>query len=188
MQKEVWGYLSSSSSSIPEPRRSLGHIKQEHTERWIKQGSASTMNSMAMCSIWRGMGSARTYLARDSTSDENKQPYHTGSVAARDNKDRAFRRAPAWKCQICYWCNIKDSWKRQHYHRHMEHKDTKSCRKLLELTHETDRHRWNILGSCKMRRKNFGETTTEEGHKVFSRGKKDKHEHDVGFIHLTPIR
>ena len=64
----------------------------------------------------------------------------------------------------------------------MEHKDTKSCRKLLELTHETDRHRWNILGSCKMRRKNFGETTTEEGHKVFSSGKKDKHEHDVGFL------
>ena len=30
-----------------------------------------------------------------------------------------------------------------------------------------DRYRWNILGLCEMRWKNFGETTTEEGHKVF---------------------
>ena len=40
--------------------------------------------------------------------------------------------------------------------------------KLQEVTHEMDRYRWNILGLCEMRRKNFGETTTEEGHKVFS--------------------
>ena len=33
-----------------------------------------------------------------------------------------------------------------------------------------------------MRWKNFGETTTEEGYKVFLSGKKDKHEHDVGFL------
>ena len=30
-----------------------------------------------------------------------------------------------------------------------------------------------------MRWKNFGETTTEEGHKVFFSGKEDKHEHGV---------
>ena len=28
--------------------------------------------------------------------------------------------------------------------------------KLLELTHEMDRYRWNILGLCEMRWKNFG--------------------------------
>ena len=39
--------------------------------------------------------------------------------------------------------------------------------KLQELTHEMDRYRWNILGLCEMRWKNFGETKTEEGHKVF---------------------
>ena len=33
-----------------------------------------------------------------------------------------------------------------------------------------------------MRWKNFGETTTKEGHKVFFSGKEDKHKHDVGFL------
>ena len=33
-----------------------------------------------------------------------------------------------------------------------------------------------------MRWKNFGETTTEEGHKVFFSEKKDKHEHGVRFL------
>ena len=33
-----------------------------------------------------------------------------------------------------------------------------------------------------MRWKNFGETTTEEGHKVFMSGKEDKHEHGAGFF------
>ena len=44
-----------------------------------------------------------------------------------------------------------------------------------------DRYRWNILGLCEMRWKNFGETTGE-GHKVFFSGKEDKHEHGVGFL------
>ena len=33
-----------------------------------------------------------------------------------------------------------------------------------------------------MRWKNFGETTTEEGHKVFCSGKEDKHKHGIGFL------
>ena len=33
-----------------------------------------------------------------------------------------------------------------------------------------------------MRWKNFGETTTVEGHKFFLSGKEDKHEHGVGFL------
>ena len=45
-----------------------------------------------------------------------------------------------------------------------------------------DRYRWNILGLCEMRRNNFGETTTEKGHKVFFSGKEDKHEHGIGFL------
>ena len=52
--------------------------------------------------------------------------------------------------------------------------------KLQELTHEMDGYRWHILGLCEMRWKNFGETTTEEGHKVSFSGKEDKHEHGVG--------
>ena len=45
-----------------------------------------------------------------------------------------------------------------------------------------ERYRWNILGLCEMRWKNVGETTTEEGHKVFFSGKENKHEHGVGFL------
>ena len=58
----------------------------------------------------------------------------------------------------------------------------RAARKLKELTHEMDRHRWNILGLCEMRWKNFGETTTVEGHQVFFSGKENKHEHGVGFL------
>ena len=54
--------------------------------------------------------------------------------------------------------------------------------KLQELTHEMDRHRWNILGLCEMKWENFGKTTTEEGHNVFFSGKEDKHKHGVGFL------
>ena len=93
--------------------------------RWVED---STMNLTATCSAWRGMGSVRLYLARDSPYYENKQPYHTGSVAARVIKDRAFRRTLGRRCQVCYWCIIEDSWKRQHRPWHVEHKDTKSCR------------------------------------------------------------
>ena len=54
--------------------------------------------------------------------------------------------------------------------------------KLRELTHEMDRYTWTTLGLCEMKWKNFGETTTEEGHKVFFSGKEDKHEDGVGFL------
>ena len=53
--------------------------------------------------------------------------------------------------------------------------NTRSLRaagKLQELTHKMDGYRWNVLGLCKMRMKNFGKTTTEEGRKVFFSGKK----------------
>ena len=45
-----------------------------------------------------------------------------------------------------------------------------------------DRYRWNILGLCKVRWKNFVETTTEEGRKVFFSGKEDKYDHGVAFL------
>ena len=54
--------------------------------------------------------------------------------------------------------------------------------KLQELTHDIDRCRWKILGLNEMRWKNFGETTTEEGHKFFFSGKEYKHKHGVGFL------
>ena len=45
-----------------------------------------------------------------------------------------------------------------------------------------DRYRQNILGACEISWESFGETTTEEGHKIFFSGKDDKHEHGVGFL------
>ena len=101
----------------------------------------STMISTATCSTWRGMGSARLYFAQDSPCNDNTQPYHTRSVSARGNKDRAFRRPPGRRCQVCYWCIIEDSRKRQHHHQHLEHKDTKSCQETSGTNTEKDRYR-----------------------------------------------
>ena len=58
----------------------------------------------------------------------------------------------------------------------------KAAEKLPELTHEMDRYRWNILGHCEMRWKNFGETTAVEEYKVFFGGKEVKREQGVGFL------
>ena len=128
------------------------------------------------------MGSARLYFAQDSPCDDNTQPLHTGSVTARVNKDRAFRRTPGRRCQVCHWCIIKDSWKRQHHQSTWNTRTLRAVGKLEELTHEMDRYRWNILGLCEMKWKNFGKTTTEEGQMVFFSGKENKHEHGVGFL------
>ena len=45
-----------------------------------------------------------------------------------------------------------------------------------------DRYRRNNLRLCEKKWKNFDETTTEKGHKVFSSGQEDKHEHGVRFL------
>lgn len=54
--------------------------------------------------------------------------------------------------------------------------------KLEELTHEMKRYRWNILGLCEVRWKNFGETSTPDAHTLYFSGNKDKHEQGVGFL------
>ena len=108
----------------------------------------STMNTMATCSTLRRMGSVRLYIARDSLYGENKRPCHTGSVAAQVNKDRAFRRTSGWRCQACSWCIVEDSWKRQHRHCHMEHKNNKSCRETPGTNTRTGQvlmeHHWTL--------------------------------------------
>ena len=45
-----------------------------------------------------------------------------------------------------------------------------------------NRYHWNILGLCEVRWKNFGETTTLEGHKLFFSGHEDRHMQGVGFL------
>ena len=54
--------------------------------------------------------------------------------------------------------------------------------KVNELTHEMTRYNWHVIGLCEVRWKQFGETTTDEGHKIYYSGKEDKHEHGVGFL------
>ena len=143
----------------------------------------STLNSRATCSTWRGMGSVRLYFAQDSPCDNNTQPFYTGSVAAWVNKDCAFRRTPGRRW--VKYATGASSTIRGRDNITIGTWNTRTLRavgKRQELTHEMNRYRWNILGLCEMRWKNFGETTTEEGHKVFFSAKEDKHEHDIGFL------
>ena len=44
------------------------------------------------------------------------------------------------------------------------------------------RYNWHVIGLCEVRWKDFGETTTEEGHKIHYSGKENKHKHGVGFL------
>ena len=57
-----------------------------------------------------------------------------------------------------------------------------ACGKVKELTHELDRYRWDILGLAEVRWTSCGETTTEEGHKIWYSGEDSRHQHGVGFI------
>ena len=117
------------------------------------------------------------YFTRDSPCDENKQPYQTGSVAARVktapsavHQDGGVKYATGALSKIHERHTTIGPW------------NTRALRaagKFQELTHEMDRHKSNILALCKMRWKNFAETTTEEGHKIFLSGKKHK---GVGFL------
>ena len=118
----------------------------------------SMTNSMATCLTWRGMGSVRLYLVHDTSHDENKELYHTRLVATRINKDHAFHCTPGWRCQVCYWCIIEDSLKRQHHTGTWNTSTLRTAEKLQELTHEMDRYRRNILGLCEMRWKNACES------------------------------
>ena len=54
--------------------------------------------------------------------------------------------------------------------------------KLEELTHAMSRYHWNTDGLCEMRWKNFGEMSTDDGHKVYFSGEEGKHEYGVGFL------
>ena len=91
------------------------------------------------------MGSARLYFARDSPCDENKQPCHTGSVAARVNKDQdggvKYATGASSKIRERDYVTIS-TWNTR---------TLRAAGKLQELAHEMDRYRWNILGLCEMR-------------------------------------
>ena len=97
------------------------------------------------------MGSVRLYFAQDSPCDDNTQPYHTGSVAARVTKDHDFRlhHDVGVKYVTCASSEIRGrdnitigTWNTR---------TLRAAGKLQEVTHEMDRCRWNILGLCEMR-------------------------------------
>ena len=54
--------------------------------------------------------------------------------------------------------------------------------RIHELTHELERYKWDIIGLCEVRWKNFGETVTKEGHKLWYSGDESKHQHGVGIL------
>lgn len=56
------------------------------------------------------------------------------------------------------------------------------CGKVKELTHELQRYRWDIVGLAEVRWTGFGESTTDEGHKLWFSGDEIKHERGVAFI------
>ncbi len=54
--------------------------------------------------------------------------------------------------------------------------------KIELLVNEMNTVRWNILGISEMRWVGTGETSTDDGHKVWFSGNEQKHEHEVGFL------
>ena len=54
--------------------------------------------------------------------------------------------------------------------------------KVEQHTSAMSRYHWHIVGLCEMRRKNFGEMSTDDGHKVYFSGEEGRHEYEVGFL------
>ena len=52
----------------------------------------------------------------------------------------------------------------------------------LELTEELKRCRWDILCLSLVNSTGFGETTTDEGHKIWNCGEHSKNQYEVAFI------
>ena len=54
--------------------------------------------------------------------------------------------------------------------------------KLEQLTHAMGRYHWNIVGLCEMGWKYFGETSTDDGHKVYFSGEEDSISMGLDFL------
>ena len=142
----------------------------------------SMMNTTATCLTWKGTGSVMLYFASDSPCDGNKQLYHTRTVAVRVNKDHTFQHTPGQRCQVCYWCIIKDLWKRQHHYRHMKHKDTKSCRETPETNSRNGQvqmvHPWTLWNEIE----ELGQYNNRGRTQGYLQWKEDKHKNGIRFL------
>ena len=58
----------------------------------------------------------------------------------------------------------------------------RACGKVQELTHELKRCRRDVLGLAEVRWTGFGETSTDEGHKIWYCGEDSKQKYGVAFI------
>ena len=56
------------------------------------------------------------------------------------------------------------------------------CGKVEELEHELKRYQWQVIGLSEVRWTGIGETTTQDGHKIWFSGHESRHEYGVGFI------
>ena len=54
-----------------------------------------------------------------------------------------------------------------------------ACGKVKELEHELARYKWDILGLAEARWAGFGETTTEDGHRLWYSGDEKKHQRNM---------
>ena len=57
-----------------------------------------------------------------------------------------------------------------------------ACGKVKELEHELQRYHWDIIGLSVVKWTGFGETTTEDGHKLWYSGEDTRHQHGIGFL------
>ena len=105
---------------------------------------------------------------------------HTGSVIARVNKDRIFRWAPGLSWEVC-WCKIRASRSNIMFGT-WNVRTLRMAGKFEELTYQTRRYGWNILGLSDVWWKNFDETSTLEGHKWYFSGKEENHEQVGDFL------
>ena len=131
---------------------------------------------------WRGMASAMRHCPRHTTLR-----WHTCSAVTR-NKDRTFCCRPSGrKWKVCNWWTKTAMCQKQYHYRHLECEITESSTKSWRT------NTWNdeipMEHPCEVRWKNFEETSTPEGHKLFFSGSEDRHEHGVGFlIHKDTVK
>ena len=57
-----------------------------------------------------------------------------------------------------------------------------ACGKVQELMHALSPYNWDIIGLCEVRWTGCGETTTDEGHKIWFAGDEKKHQHGVAIM------
>ena len=174
----VWAY------ELPRWSHHPGCMIREDLSPHVRdQGEPPRWRTSAV--VWHGEGWALPCdIAQDTPHVyDNHKSVHTSSVVAR-NKDCAFHCWPSgrrWK--VCDWWTKIATCQKQHHYRHLECvRSLRAAGKVEELTHEMKRYQWNILGLCEVRWKNFGETSTPEGHKLFFSGGEDRHKHGVGFL------